>query len=56
MVFMQAVELGEMALNHHTDPGILTLLLQDMTGGLTSIFSSGWLDRYPAPKERYYCG
>ena len=26
--------LGDMALHHHTDPGILTLLLQDMTGGL----------------------
>ena len=23
-----------MALHHHTDPGILTLLHQDMTGGL----------------------
>ena len=27
-------DLGAMALHHHTDPGILTLLLQDMTGGL----------------------
>jgi Isopenicillin N synthase and related dioxygenases len=27
-------KLGDMALHHHTDPGILTLLIQDMTGGL----------------------
>ena len=41
-------ELGEMALNHHTDPGILTLLLQDMTGGLqTFSHQDGWIDIVP---------
>ena len=37
-----------MALHHHTDPGILTLLLQDMTGGLqTKSRESGWIDVQP---------
>jgi|TARA_B110000014_G_scaffold260733_1_gene251075 isopenicillin N synthase-like dioxygenase len=41
-------ELGEMALNHHTDPGILTLLLQDMTGGLQTFSrQDGWIDIVP---------
>ena len=44
----EAVELGEMALNHHTDPGILTLLLQDMTGGLQAFsHQDGWIDIAP---------
>lgn len=41
-------ELGDMALHHHTDPGILTLLLQDMTGGLQAKSKeSGWIDIEP---------
>ena len=41
-------ELGDMALHHHTDPGILTLLLQDMTGGLQARSKEfGWIDIPP---------
>ena len=41
-------KLGNMALHHHTDPGILTLLIQDMTGGLqTKSKESGWIDIEP---------
>jgi isopenicillin N synthase-like dioxygenase len=41
-------ELGDMALHHHTDPGILTLLLQDMTGGLQAKSKEfGWIDIIP---------
>jgi isopenicillin N synthase-like dioxygenase len=41
-------QLGNMALHHHTDPGILTLLLQDMTGGLQAKSrKSGWIDVQP---------
>ena len=37
--------LGDMALHHHTDPGILTLLIQDMTGGLQTLSQDdGWID------------
>jgi isopenicillin N synthase-like dioxygenase len=37
-----------MALHHHTDPGILTLLLQDMTGGLQAKSKEhGWIDIPP---------
>jgi isopenicillin N synthase-like dioxygenase len=44
----EVVELGEMALNHHTNPGILTLLLQDMTGGLQAFsHQDGWIDIAP---------
>lgn len=40
--------LGDMALHHHTDPGVLTLLLQDMTGGLqTHSREAGWIDVSP---------
>ena len=40
--------LGDMALHHHTDPGILTLLLQDMTGGLQALSKTeGWIDVTP---------
>ncbi len=40
--------LGDMALHHHTDPGVLTLLLQDMTGGLqTHSREAGWIDVPP---------
>ena len=41
-------ELGDMALHHHTDSGILTLLCQDMTGGLqTHSQQHGWIDVPP---------
>jgi len=37
--------LGETALGHHTDPGVLTLLLQDQTGGLQAHSRQhGWVD------------
>ncbi len=40
--------LGDMALHHHTDPGVLTLLLQDMTGGLQTLSKQhGWIDVPP---------
>lgn len=41
-------DLGDMALHHHTDPGVLTLLLQDMTGGLQTLSKEdGWIDVPP---------
>lgn len=44
------VELGEVALGHHTDPGTLTLLLQDSTGGLQALSRDhGWIDVPPEP-------
>jgi len=44
------VSLGDMALHHHTDPGILTLLVQDMVGGLqTESLEDGWIDVPPSP-------
>lgn len=40
--------LGETALGYHTDPGTLTLLLQDDTGGLqTESLDHGWIDVPP---------
>ena len=43
-------ELGQVALGHHTDPGVLTLLLQDDTGGLQAESSEhGWIDVEPRP-------
>ncbi len=43
-------ELGETALGYHTDPGVLTLLLQDDTGGLQVQSRDGrWLDIPPTP-------
>ncbi|MFM7126063.1 MAG: 2OG-Fe(II) oxygenase family protein, partial [Actinomycetota bacterium] len=42
-------DLGETALGYHTDPGTLTLLLQDDTGGLqTESLDHGWIDVPPA--------
>ncbi len=42
--------LGEVALGHHTDPGVLTLLLQDDTGGLQADSPEhGWIDIEPQP-------
>ena len=43
-------DLGETALGYHTDPGVLTLLLQDDTGGLqTQSARDGWIDVPPIP-------
>jgi isopenicillin N synthase-like dioxygenase len=43
-------ELGATALGYHTDPGVLTLLLQDDTGGLqTQSMRDGWIDVPPLP-------
>jgi len=42
--------LGDLALGHHTDPGVLTLLLQDEVGGLqTKSQRDGWIDVPPEP-------
>ena len=41
--------LGDMALHHHTDPGAITLLLQDSVGGLQTLSGEhGWIDVPPA--------
>lgn len=43
-------DLGDMALHHHTDPGAITLLLQDDHGGLQALSkTSGWIDVQPKP-------
>ena len=42
--------LGDMALHHHTDPGAITLLLQDAHGGLQALSKKdGWIDVPPQP-------
>ena len=39
---------GDMALHHHTDLGLVTLLVQDDTGGLqTQSTQDGWIDVPP---------
>ncbi len=44
------VELGDTALGYHTDPGTITLLLQDGTGGLQAESAThGWIDVPPEP-------
>jgi isopenicillin N synthase-like dioxygenase len=43
-------ELGDTALGYHTDPGVLTVLLQDDTGGLQAESKEhGWIDVPPIP-------
>ncbi len=43
-------DLGSVALGHHTDPGVITLLIQDDTGGLQALDRSGdWIDVRPQP-------
>jgi len=43
-------ELGDTALGYHTDPGVITLLLQDDTGGLQTQSRAGeWIDVPPRP-------
>jgi isopenicillin N synthase-like dioxygenase len=43
-------ELGEVALGHHTDLGLLTLLIQDNVGGLQALASDEtWIDIEPRP-------
>lgn len=42
--------LGDTALGYHTDPGVLTLLLQDDAGGLQAQARNGdWIDVAPVP-------
>lgn len=42
--------LGDVALGHHTDVGVLTLLLQDDVGGLQALSTEdGWIDVPPDP-------
>lgn len=46
----QVNPLGDMALHHHTDPGTVTLLVQDDTGGLQALSNEdGWIDVHPVP-------
>ena len=43
-------DLAEVALGYHTDPGVLTLLLQDNVGGLQAqSATNGWIDVDPEP-------
>lgn len=43
-------ELGDVALGQHTDSGVLTLLIQDDTGGLQAQSGDGsWIDVEPRP-------
>lgn len=43
-------DLGDVALGHHTDLGLLTLLIQDSVGGLQALSLDGtWIDVDPRP-------
>ncbi|MEE9589188.1 MAG: 2-oxoglutarate and iron-dependent oxygenase domain-containing protein [Hyphomicrobiaceae bacterium] len=42
-----AAALGDMALHHHTDAGVLTILLQDDVGGLQVFAGGAWRDVEP---------
>lgn len=39
--------LGDKALHHHTDAGVLTILLQDNSGGLQAKINGSWVDIEP---------
>ncbi len=41
------MQLGDMALHHHTDAGALTILLQDEVGGLQVSANNAWFDVQP---------
>ena len=43
----RTVPLGDQALHHHTDAGVLTILLQDAVGGLQVNESKRWIDIEP---------
>lgn len=46
----ELAQLGDTALGYHTDPGVITLLLQDDTGGLqTQARDGSWIDVAPEP-------
>ncbi len=46
----ELASLADVALGHHTDPGVLTLLLQDNVGGLQAQSATdGWIDVEPEP-------
>ncbi len=46
----ELASLADVALGHHTDPGVLTLLLQDNVGGLQAQSATdGWIDVDPEP-------
>jgi isopenicillin N synthase-like dioxygenase len=43
-------DLGDVALGHHTDLGLVTLLIQDEVGGLQTMSAEhGWIDVEPRP-------
>ncbi len=44
-----ATALGDMALHHHSDAGVLTILLQDAVGGLQCYAEDAWRDVPPVP-------
>lgn len=43
----ETIPLGDMALHHHTDAGVLTILLQDSTGGLQAEIDGQWVEVTP---------
>ncbi len=43
----QVTALGDMALHHHSDAGVLTILLQDQVGGLQVFGQGDWMDIEP---------
>lgn len=43
----RATPLGDQALHHHTDAGVLTILLQDSVGGLQARADDRWIDVEP---------